>query len=115
MPSSGKLWGGWARRNARTSSANACSSAVKPNSMRSLHVSAGQSHEGVAPERVVDHPLHLVHRRLAAPLEAQGEVGVGVRGPDQAPPLGEEDPRPVDVDRLVTALEVARELRDQLE
>src|SRR5713101_316208 len=38
MPSSGKPSMGWARRNARTSSANACSSAVKPNSMRSLHL-----------------------------------------------------------------------------
>ena len=60
-----------------------------------------ERHEGVAAEGGVDLALHVLDRRLGAPLEAQGEIRIGVRRAHEAPALGEEDADAVDVDRLV--------------
>src|SRR6266581_530095 len=75
MPSSGKLSTGWARRNVRTSAANACSSAVKPNSMGSLHL-VGRSHANHTTPSLplLDIPAHEGN----AEVEGGGHVhGVG--------------------------------------
>src|SRR6516162_1533980 len=112
MPVSGKLSGGFTRRNARTSSAKACSSVVKPKSIRN---SDRQGYEWVAPEPVVDHPLHLVHGGLRLALEPEREIGVGVGRAHESPSPVEEDTRAVGLDRLVAVLERAGELCHDLE
>src|SRR5262245_8027510 len=111
MPSSEKLSGGWARRNARISSANACCSAVKPNSM----ASARQGDERIPSERIEEHPLHALHRFGTPAFEPEREIRVGVRGPHEPPAVGEQDTRAVDVDGLVASLELAGELTHHLE
>jgi hypothetical protein len=76
----------------------------------------GQRDEGVAAERVVDDALHGVDLIGAVPLEPQREVRIRVRGAHEAPAaVGKQHARPVDVDRLVALLEVARQLGDERE
>src|SRR6266480_2168546 len=74
---------------------------------------AWQGHERIAAERVVDDALHLGDLRVGPRLEAEREIGISVRGEHETPTATrKEHACPVDVDRLVAPLEVARDLLD---
>src|SRR5204862_6555371 len=75
-----------------------------------------QGHERIAPERVVDDALHLGDLCVGPRLEAKREIGIRVRGAHETPAAAwKKHARPVDVDRLVAPLEVARDLLDDAE